>query len=517
MHHFLVISHQKTPELEAKRASFTEALTQHGHELSTLSLGKKKTEIADWITKQTRENTVGIFLVECPQETIQTILSTFKGLVWVCNQAAPAWSATFPQATQITDWLLASQPLEEWLFRFHIRIAQHEAQITRTQEFETKTRAVTKNEVIIHQREEFLGVCAHDLRSPLGLIQAGIQMVLRGNGKESTLSTLHHELLTRALRQSGYALQLVNDLLDVTSYEQGLKPEFEVIDLDAFLKEFHRDYTFHAEQKKITLSYKNKIPGWRVLIDKDRVSQVFQNLLTNAIKFTPEGKNIYIEVSSFTGRRKADPEHPMLIVTFRDEGCGIAETEKQKIFDRFSQIKTTQREQGRGLGLSVAKQISQSHDGNLWVESTEGKGSSFHVLFPHVISSPTATSEHRTRPLAIVAEQDETKRAKNFECLKEWGFDCLYSRDGVETLTLTHFYRPDCVILTPGQGKMEEFEVASTLKISHETSDIPIFYVSESGLMAKGEQSLAADEIFKLPLNQKNFQSVLKRSAKKAA
>ncbi|MFM8313384.1 MAG: sensor histidine kinase, partial [Deltaproteobacteria bacterium] len=281
-----------------------------------------------------------------------------------------------------------------------------------------------KTETILGQREEFLSVCAHDLRSPLGLIQSSLSLVL--NSSEGNLTEIQKELIHRAKRQSGDAINLVNDLLDVMSFEQGLKPQYQLFSLDSLLRPFHQDYQFQALQKGIHFHYSNSLIDWRVLADSDRIKQLMQNLVVNAMKFTEKGKNIFLNVSQFQGRRKSDPPYPMLVVSIKDEGRGIPQKELQKIFDRFTQIKEHSRSEGRGLGLTVAKQISTLHDGNIWVESEEGQGSTFFVLFPHVISR-TMSSDFGGRPhelrKILVIESSEKRRENTFEILKRWGYE----------------------------------------------------------------------------------------------
>ena len=171
-----------------------------------------------------------------------------------------------------------------------------------------------------------------------------------------------------------------------------------------------------------------------MLADSDRVRQLLQNLFTNALKFTDKGKNIYLKVAPFYGRRKSDPPYPMMIISLKDEGRGIPQSEIDKIFDRFSQIKDASRSEGRGLGLTVAKQISNSHDGNIWVQSEEGKGSTFFVLFPHVVSHPKEEAM-RNRKRALIAETASDRRETYYRQMEQWGYDLIFARNGVEVVT----------------------------------------------------------------------------------
>lgn len=365
-----------------------------------------------------------------------------------------------------------------------------------------------KAETALKQREEFLGVCAHDLRSPLGIIQAGLSMVLADS---PNLSPIHVELLTRAKRQVGHATTLVNDLLDLTAYDQGLKPQYQFLNLHELLSEFVGDYCLQAEQKKITLHYDNPIRDWRILADPDRIRQLLQNLFTNAVQFTGAGKSIYLTATPFQGRRRTDPPYPMVILNFTDEGPGIPQKQMQKIFDRFSQIREYSRTEGRGLGLTVVKQISMLHDGNVWAESKEGKGSTFHVLLPHVVSrsgvfQTIARLESRTKPKILIVEPSEYKREFYFHPLSDWGYDTVFAKDGVEAVTLTFHHLPDLVILTEGLSKLEELEAAKVLQRDSLTSPIKIVLGVENAQQRKLDCNVP---LLLLPFSRDNFSKAL--------
>ncbi|MEZ4751405.1 MAG: HAMP domain-containing sensor histidine kinase [Bdellovibrionota bacterium] len=406
--------------------------------------------------------------------------------------------------------------------RLNLRIAHAEEMRRLQKEIDSHQKQDAATETALKQREEFLGVCAHDLRSPIGVIQSGLSSILESSHKNA-LSPFVAEVLSRSYRQSGHALRLVNDLLDVMSYEQGLRPKYGLFNLHEFLKEFYEDYRTQSEERGITFEYDNPIPDWRVLADSDRVRQLLQNLLANALKFTDPGKTIHLSVTPFKGRRRSDPPYEMVVLSLRDEGKGIPAKEIEKIFDRFSQIKDYSRAGGRGLGLTVAKQISNLHAGNLWVESREGEGSIFHVLLPHVIGSKLARRSH-TRPSILVVEPVEEKRKPYFSELTKQGFDVHFVKDGVEAVAMSFYIRPDFAILRHDTHKMGEDEVAEILQSNEITRGIVLYVGLESG--ETREKSPVRDEWVKgfigLPLSKDFLKEIAgekpkKRTKKKAA
>ncbi len=257
-------------------------------------------------------------------------------------------------AIPFDDYLAKTASVSEFVSRILIGLEKKQL-LTQLDE---QLKEETKRDIAITQREEFLSICAHDLRSPLGLISSSLSLLLNNKNELSPFVT---ELLTRAQRQSANAIVLVNDLLDVMSYEQGLKPKYDLIVLDGFLSEFYQDYKLQAEEKNIKFHYENPVRQWRVLLDTDRIRQLFaQNLFTNAVKFTDPNKNIFLKVTPFFGRRAKDPPYPMVKISIRDEGPGIPKNEIQKIFDRFSQLKDQSRAQGRGLVCRSPKRFQST-------------------------------------------------------------------------------------------------------------------------------------------------------------
>jgi signal transduction histidine kinase len=365
-----------------------------------------------------------------------------------------------------------------------------------------------RTETVVKQREEFLGVAAHDLRSPLGLIQASLGMVIDQAGKEKTLNPVHLELLTRAKRQSVSAINLVNDLLDVMAFEQGLKPDYRVVNLHEVLEQFYGDYRLKAEEKKVNFHYQNAIQDWRVLADSDRLNQLLQNLFVNALKFTDSGKNIFLTVEPFVGRRKTDPPYPMVVISVKDEGKGIPPRELQRIFDRFAQLRDQHRPEGRGLGLTVAKQISTLHDGNIWVQSVEGKGSVFHVLLPHVISRVNADTSKAGKRLLIVESSPERREVKH-KLLEEWGFESHFVKDGVSAIAMA-FYEPPAAILFGSElGLISEPEMVNMLKNEPAASKVPLLRLIPSGVEYKKRDDVLIDAFLDLPLNRAQLETVL--------
>lgn len=225
------------------------------------------------------------------------------------------------------------------------------------------------------QKNRFLGIAAHDLRSPLGIILTYAEF-LETEATEA-LSAEHREFVTIIRETSDFMLHLVTDLLDVSTIESGrLELQREPVDLVALVE---RNVTLNrvlAGAKSITLRF-DPSPDYRptLPLDAGKIQQVLNNLITNAIKFSHPHTTVEITLT-------ATPTGPA--VTVRDEGQGIPEHDLSKLFKPFGKtsVLSTAGEQGTGLGLAIVQRIIEGHGGNITVTSEVGRGSSFRFFLP---------------------------------------------------------------------------------------------------------------------------------------
>lgn len=222
-------------------------------------------------------------------------------------------------------------------------------------------------------KNKFLGIAAHDLRNPLSSIGGLSEILLTGAMGEVTNE--QKEFLSIINTASNDMLTLVNDLLDVSVIESGkLDLRLESGPLKQLIEDRIRVSHIVAERKKIALHTSlSDIPD--TLFDPNRIAQVFDNLLGNAIKFSPQGSNIHISLSADAGTAK---------VSVRDEGQGIPPEEQAMLFGEFQRlsVQPTGGERSTGLGLAIVKKIIDAHKGVLEVESKVGQGSTFSFRIP---------------------------------------------------------------------------------------------------------------------------------------
>jgi signal transduction histidine kinase len=232
-------------------------------------------------------------------------------------------------------------------------------------------RLYEQAQTAIGTREEVLAVVSHDLRSPLSTIQAGAAQILaETQGDAQRAGTAR--TAERIGRASKRMLHLIRDLLDFSSIEAGKLrielAEHEVADLVTEALEMLQPI---AAEKGVRLEKDGELSRLKVRCDRERILQVFSNLIGNAIKFTGEGGSITLR-----GRGERD----RVVFSVNDTGPGISEDDRAHIFDRYWQAKKGR--ESLGLGLAIAKAIIESHGGTIWVESTVGVGTAFFFTLP---------------------------------------------------------------------------------------------------------------------------------------
>ncbi|MCY1044918.1 ATP-binding protein [Corallococcus sp. bb12-1] len=263
------------------------------------------------------------------------------------------------------------------------RLRQDVLQAERTHVEET-TRLLEASRLATRSREETLAVVSHDLRSPLTAIGTAAEMLQRALGHDERETRLRRH--TDSIRRSvGRMNMLIADLLDLASIDAGtLSIDVRPQTVEELVREARELFEPQATDKGLRFTVDLE-PGRVLRCDKERILQTLGNLLSNAIKFTPPGGSVGLRVEAEPGTRGV-----RFGVT--DTGPGISEEAQARIFDRYWHAAQKQRE-GHGLGLAIAKGIVEGHGGRLWVESAEGRGSTFWVSLPAEPRAQAVTRE----------------------------------------------------------------------------------------------------------------------------
>lgn len=254
-------------------------------------------------------------------------------------------------------------------------------------------RDVSERQELIHLRKleqmknEFISSVSHELRTPLTAIKSFTEILL--NFDQNDADT-RKEFLGIIDKETDRLIELINDLLDLNKLSQeDFKLDIATVNIQDTLKQALNAVHVLAQKKSITLV--NRLDQRRLMVAGDfkRLVQVFVNLIGNAIKFSPEGSKIEIWSEPIRGKRLVD-KSDFLMIAVKDQGIGIPEEAQKVIFEKFKQVTTdpSTKPEGSGLGLSICKRIVESLGGNIWVESEEGKGSTFYFTLPQAARRP---------------------------------------------------------------------------------------------------------------------------------
>jgi signal transduction histidine kinase len=223
-------------------------------------------------------------------------------------------------------------------------------------------------------KNQFLGIAAHDLRNPLGVIMGYSDFLIEE--VQEILSEDQNMMLQSILASSEFMLGLLNELLDISAIESGnLNLNLVKADLGNVVRKNVELNNVIAHKKGIGIYFTQSEPMPEILFDSGKIEQVLNNLISNAVKFSQPGTCVNVTIS----RRDND-----LIVAVADHGPGIPEAERGKLFNPFQKtsVRSTAGEKSTGLGLSIVRNLIQGHHGKIWVESIVGEGSTFYFSIP---------------------------------------------------------------------------------------------------------------------------------------
>lgn len=255
----------------------------------------------------------------------------------------------------------------------------------RTQELATRTQEL---ELVNRDKDAFLAVLTHDMKTPLNSIGLYAELIEQ---RPTILETKPH--IPRSIRRNQQALlNIVNNILDLEKLQAGeaMPLQKEQFDLQMLTEYLVESVAPQAQEKDISLTYEPKLTAVTLIADQHQIERALLNLMSNAIKYTPDGGQITITLHE---------ESKTAVIEIHDNGYGIPADELPHIFERYRRVgKHKHLASGTGLGLAVAKAIIEAHNGHITVTSEENKGSNFALYLPILPTSPTPS--HQANNLA---------------------------------------------------------------------------------------------------------------------
>ena len=412
------------------------------------------------------------------------------------------------------------------IFRSYVVKAKLNEELARTNgelkrvngELENKNEELKRlNEEVLeltHSRLVFFTNISHELRTPLTLIADPVEMLLEDSG----IKGKSRELLKMVKRNAVALQQLVSSILDFRKIQNG-KMELTLyrFDLVKALKMWVGDFQLTAERKqiKLHLDISDSVGSQEVVADKEKIARVVFNLLSNALKYTPAGGDIFVSLKDEDGKFRLD---------VRDTGKGISQEEAGKIFERFFQAKGAA--SGTGIGLALVKSFVELHHGEARVESELGKGSDFFVVIPRVQEDKSLVihtdvdnvdnsvnaslsecktliseselqyiddgerksgkvqqvlSEHANKPTVLVIDDNNDIRQYEHTLLQD-DYIVLEAADGKEGLDVAKKEVPDLVVCDVMMPVMDGLEFTQNLKTHTATSHIPVIMLTAKNL-----------------------------------
>lgn len=230
---------------------------------------------------------------------------------------------------------------------------------------------ITERMMVERRKDEFISMTSHELKTPVTSLKGFTNVLQRRLTGQGDTQGLHY--LARMDAQLNKLTTLISDLLDISRMQSGkLALRIEPLELDALIEETVEAMQAATSTHRLLIEGKT---GARVLGDRERLAQIFINLLTNAIKYSPRAEQVKVHLLR-DGERA--------IVSVQDFGIGIDKAHHKQIFQRFYQVSDSQEKTypGLGIGLYISSEIVARHQGRMWVESSKGKGSTFFVALP---------------------------------------------------------------------------------------------------------------------------------------
>lgn len=393
---------------------------------------------------------------------------------------------------------------------FPMELAVGEMEVAGNQMFTGIVRDISERKQAERMKTEFISTVSHELRTPLTSIKGSLGLIQSGAIGE--LPDKLSSMLSIAYNNSDRLIRLINDILDTEKIGAGMM-DFRIapMDLGLLLEQAIEANKGYGERHGVNFVLSSELTEARVEGDHDRLMQVLANLMSNAVKFSPEGGNVELSLSRQDGNFR---------VAVSDRGSGIPEDFRDKVFGRFHQADSSdsRKKGGSGLGLNITRAIVEHHGGTIYFETESDKGTTFFVDLP-VLQEPLLTLAPFTTGIAqyhVLICEDEPDIAKLLDLmLKQDGFTTDIARNAAEAEAMLDKNTYDAMTLDLGLPDKDGITFLQELRNNPETRALPIIVISAKA--AEGARELNGDAIGVIdwlvkPVDQERLSDGLRRA-----
>jgi len=385
-------------------------------------------------------------------------------------------------------------------------------------DLEIKQLEASNLEELNKEKSRFFANISHEFRTPLTLIIGPAKRIVSKIKENEIVSDLNV-----ILNNANHLQNLINQLLNLAKLESGkLQLKAEETDIASLVRGYYQSFESAAREKSIELVFKSDQEEILVFVDREKMEKILYNLVSNALKFTPDKGKIEVSVDSrqltVGSKNTVNCQTPTVnfpencaIIRISDTGTGISPTHLSHIFDRFYQVDDsyTRDQEGTGIGLTLAKELVELHHGKIHVESEVGKGTTFKILLPlgreHLSEEELETSQQsavgsqppprpspgmvegvreglkpgisKDIPLLLIVEDNRDMRNYLRTCLQE-NYRIREAGNGEAGLEQAFELIPDLVISDVMMSKMDGYQLCEKLKSDERTSHIPVILLT---------------------------------------
>jgi signal transduction histidine kinase/CheY-like chemotaxis protein/PAS domain-containing protein len=335
-------------------------------------------------------------------------------------------------------------------------------------------RDITSEYEIAQMKNEFVSTVSHELRTPLTSIKGYVDLILDGDAGD--INDIQREFLSIVQENSDRLVDLINDMLDISRIESGrihlkIEPQYMPDLIEGVVDTFRA--VAAQSGRKIRLRVPEDLPP--VAADGDRVRQVLINLVSNAIKYSPDGGSVTVSAKHTNG---------MVTVSVADKGMGISREDQKMLFTKFYRVDSAMTREigGSGLGLSICKSIIELLGGSIGARSTLGQGSTFWFSLPvapeEMIREPAIAGPREAGGTVLVVDSDPEIASLIETYLRRRGYRVYKAHNVEDALAVTMRVKPQVITLDVIMEGGDGFELIQLLKAIPETAKIPVVVLS---------------------------------------